>query len=227
MRTITSSGSRMSGSGTFSTRTSRLPCQATAFTGLARRLLVDPGLEHAAGGDLREELVGLRLLVERLIHQVPDAVEAAVVGELPRCAVGGDLVMLDALRRADQGCVAGHRVATHADHLLALGDETLHPLANLGRHRDAELAKGFLDATHMATCLVEVVLERVAELLVMRGLGHLRERTDELSLGAVQIFELLLQDVFERMESHVLSPFESDFRLGVPRLSKWQTAEPE
>src|SRR2546430_17683379 len=102
MRTITSSGSRMPGSGTFSTRTSRLPCQATAFTRLARRLLVDPGLEHAAGGDLREELVVLRLLVERLIHQVLDPVEAALVGQLPRRAVGGDLVVFYALRGVDQ-----------------------------------------------------------------------------------------------------------------------------
>src|SRR5690242_18750425 len=104
---ITSSGSRMPGSGTFSTRTSRLPCQATAFTGLARRLLIQPGLEHATGGDLRQELVGLRLLVQRLVHQVLDAVEAAVVRELPRRAVGSDLVVLDALRRTDQGRVAG------------------------------------------------------------------------------------------------------------------------
>ena len=45
MRTIASVGSSMIGSGTVSTRTSRLPCQATAFMSVAPRRsgLVDPG----------------------------------------------------------------------------------------------------------------------------------------------------------------------------------------
>ena len=37
MRTIASVGSSIVGSGTVSTRTSRLPCQVTAFTSAGRR----------------------------------------------------------------------------------------------------------------------------------------------------------------------------------------------
>src|SRR5262249_22585747 len=98
---------------------------------LARRLLVDPRLEHAARRDLRQELVRVRLLVERLVHQVLDVVVAAVAGELTRGPVARDLVVLDALRGADQRGVLRHRVAAHGDDLLALGDEALHPLADL------------------------------------------------------------------------------------------------
>src|SRR3954452_2923933 len=211
MRTITSSGSRMAGAGTLSTPTSPLPCQATAFTGLARRLLIDPGLEHAAGGDLRQELVGLRLLVEGLVHQVLDAVVAAVTGELPGRAVGGDLIVLDALRRSDQRRVLGGRIALHLAPLLALGDEALHALADLGRARDTDLAECLLDALQMIVRLLEMVLECLAELVVARCLRHLRQRGGQLRLGAVQILELLLQDVFERIEPHVSSPFRVVF----------------
>ena len=140
----------------------------------ARRLLVDPGLEHAAGGDLRQERVGLRLLVERLVHQVLDPVEAAVVGKLPRGSVGRDLVVLDPLGSGDQRGVGSHRVAAHLDRLLALGDESLHPLADLGRVRDSELAERLLDAVQVPARLLEMVLEGLAKRVVMRRHRHLR-----------------------------------------------------
>src|SRR5262249_38275242 len=96
--------------------------------------------------------------------------------------------------------------AAHRHHVLALGDEALHALADLGRVRHTELGERILDAFQLAARLREMVLERVSELLVVRSLRQPRERHDEVRLGAVQIRELLLQDVLERMEPHVISP---------------------
>ncbi len=45
--------------------------------------------------------------------------------------------------------------------------------------------------------LLEVGLECLAELVVMRRLRHLRQRCDQLRLGAVQVLELLLQYVLQ------------------------------
>ncbi len=179
-----------------------------------------PGLEHAAGGDLGQERVGLRLLVERLVHQVLDPVEAAVVGKLPRGAVRRDLVVLDPLGGGDQRGVARHRFAAHLDHLLALGDEALHSLADLGRVGDSELAERLLDAVQVPARLLEMLLEGLAKLVVMRRLRHLRERRHQLRLGAVQILELLLQDVLQRIEPHVLFSFSI-------RISRWGSAPVE
>ena len=63
--------------------------------------------------------------------------------------------------------------------------------------RDAELAERLLDALQVAARLLEVLLEGRTQLVVMRSLCHLRQRVDQLRLGAVQILELLFQDVFE------------------------------
>ena len=152
-------------------------------------------------------------------HQVLDAVVAAVVRELPCRAVRGDLVVLDAPRGTDEGGVLGDRVATLPHQLLAFGDETLHGLALLGRHRNAELSERLVDPRQVPARLLEVVLERVAELVTVRRLRHLRQRQDQLLLCAVQILELLVQDVLERMETHVVSPLRVVCPPDVPRLS--------
>src|SRR5438128_2405506 len=84
----------------------------------APSLLVDPGLEHAASRDLRQQLVGVALLVESLVEQVLRIAEIELVGERTRRAVGGDLVMLDALRRRDQRRVFDDGITDRGDDLL-------------------------------------------------------------------------------------------------------------
>jgi hypothetical protein len=117
--------------------------------------------------------------------------------------------VLDALGGADQRSVLRGRVAVLLHHLLAFGDEPLHCLAHLGRRRDAELAERLVDPLQVTARLLEVVLDGLPQLVVMRRLRHLRQRLDELLLGAVQILELFLQDVIERMEPHEFLLFES------------------
>jgi hypothetical protein len=83
------------------------------------------------------------------------------------------------------------------NHLFTLGDEALHPLADLGRGADADLAERLLDALQVPFRLLEVGLEGLAELVVMRRLCHLRQRCDQLRLRAVQVLELLVQYVLQ------------------------------
>jgi hypothetical protein len=48
--------------------------------------------------------------------------------------------------------------------------------------------------------LLEVLLERAAELVAAGGAGHLRKRFEQLLLGAAQIAELLGEDVLDGCE---------------------------
>src|SRR5205085_3243917 len=113
-----------------------------------RRPLVDAGLEHAAGRDLRQQLVGVALLVQRLVEELTRVREIELVGERAGRAVGGDLVVLDALRRRDERGVLDRRVAARRDRLLALGDQALHPFAFL-LQRAADLPADLLEPADM------------------------------------------------------------------------------
>src|SRR5581483_6995770 len=110
------------------------------------RLLVDAGLRQAARRDLREELVGVALLVERLVEEVLRVVVAELAGQGPRRSVRRDLVVLDALRCGDERCVLrGGVPAARLDDLFALLDEALHGLAFLAVPAFAELPEDLLD----------------------------------------------------------------------------------
>src|SRR5206468_10803927 len=123
----------------------------------------------AAGRDLREELVRARLLVERLVEQVSRLTEVELAGERARRAVGGDLVVLDALCGADQRRVADGGVAPAGDDLLPFRDQALHALARLG-DRAADLGTDLLEPANVVARLFQVVLERLPQLIVRGGL---------------------------------------------------------
>src|SRR5581483_10533722 len=66
------------------TRVRASPASADAEAGLHCGLLcalVDARLEHAAGRDLRQQLVRVRFLVERLVEQILRVAEVELVGE--------------------------------------------------------------------------------------------------------------------------------------------------
>src|SRR5205085_2148724 len=75
--------------------------------------------------------------------------EVEFAGERLRRAVGGDLVMLDALRGGDQRGVLRGRVAVGLDDLFALGDQPLHRLADLAGGALAHLAEDLLQPVHV------------------------------------------------------------------------------
>jgi len=119
--------------------------------------------------------------------------------------------VLHALGRADQGCVLSGRIAAPLHELLALRDQAPHGHAVLGRHRDAEFPEGLVDAPQVLARLLVMMLDGLTQLVVMSRLRHLRKRHDELLLRAVQILELRLQDVLERVEPIGFLLFESYF----------------
>src|SRR5919109_1202882 len=92
-------------------------------------LLVDPSLEQAAGGDLRQQLVGVALLVESLVEEILGVAEVELVGERPGGAVARYLVMLNPLCGGDQSRVLDGRVTTCGNDLFALFDQAAHPFA--------------------------------------------------------------------------------------------------
>src|SRR6266540_6185739 len=72
-------------------------------------LLVDTGAKHSPGSDLRQKLVGVGLLVERLIEDVSRIVETELVGERRGGSVARNLVVLNALGSGNQGRILRQR----------------------------------------------------------------------------------------------------------------------
>src|SRR5262249_4447787 len=77
-----------------------------------------------------------------------------------------------------------------------------HPLALVG-HRAADLAADVLEPANVVARLLEMVRERLTELARRRRLRQLRQRAHELLLGAVEIRDLVLEQISERLKLHV------------------------
>ena len=59
-----------------------------------------------------------------------------------------------------------------------------------------------VEALDVAFGLFEVFLEAGFEFFVRRGFRHFWQRFDELILGAVEVFEFVVEEVFESVEFH-------------------------
>ena len=116
--------------------------------------------------------------------------------------------MLHALGCPDQAGVADIRVAAGGNHLLAFANETPHALADLRRHGPAEPGDDVVEPADVVAGLLEVMLERLLQLVVGCRRSQLRKCVDQLRLGAVQVGQLLDEEVVERGELH-RSPFKS------------------
>src|SRR4029453_3590549 len=57
----------------------------------------------------------------------------------------------------------------------------------------------FLQAIHLLLCLLEMVLERQLETLGVGGFRDLRQRLDELTLGAQEVAQLLYQKLLNHL----------------------------
>ncbi len=103
--------------------------------------------------------------------------------------------MLDFLSRADQGGVHDGLFGLRHD-LLALLEQAFHARTLLALDLDAELLADLFKALRMPAGLVEVILKGLAQLLSGGRFGHSGKRLDDLVLGAVQIFDLVLKQGF-------------------------------
>src|SRR5215213_2655697 len=148
MRTIASVGSSMIGSGTLSTRTSRLPCQATAFmfgrsskSGSAvcptrtaeRRTQPGSGTRRGPALGAREDLVDHGALgVRVVVGGVPLLARQLPLGVLIEAAVAGVVAQPVAEQQADPGRVA----AVRQD--VDVGVEVRRPVHPVPRLADAD-----------------------------------------------------------------------------------------
>jgi hypothetical protein len=65
------------------------------------------------------------------------------------------------------------------------------------RQRLAKFLSNFLEAFHVNLGLFEMLFEAGLQLLVRRSLGHFRKRLQQLVFGAVEIFNLVKEKIFE------------------------------
>src|SRR5215218_9306647 len=172
MRTIASVGSSMIGSGTLSTRTSRLPCQATAFMSGAPRKFGFGSLPYPASG--RATLALARRPLARAAHDLRDHRALGlrvVIRRLPLLAREASLRLLV---EAPVGGVVAQPVA----------EEEARPrgLAALGEDVDVDVLA--LGAVHAVTLLadadgVAVRLERGAVRRLVVGVGDGDQDVDD------------------------------------------------
>jgi len=90
---------------------------------LAVSPLVETRDDEPSRRELRQEFVGLALLVERLAEKVARDAQVELIGERTRCPVHRDLVVLDALRRGDQSDVLHISAAIGLDDCANLADQ--------------------------------------------------------------------------------------------------------
>lgn len=119
-----------------------------------------------------------------------------------RRAIAGNLIMLDALRSADEAGIPHIWAGLFSDQLRAFFHKTLHGLACVPAKACAHALGNFFQTVHMAARLVQVDLQISAQLGVGGRPGHARQRGDDLFFSAVKVAELMLQQVFEGVEFH-------------------------
>ena len=157
-----------------------------------------------AFGELGQFFICGALFFESLAENVCGFVVTKTSSESARGAVPGNLVVLDALRRADESGVAHGVLGVFVDHVAAFFDEALHGLALVAGKGQAEIFADFFEALDMALGLFEVLLEAGFQVFVRGGLRHFWQGFHELRFGAVEVFEFLVEKVCERFEFHAM-----------------------
>jgi hypothetical protein len=111
---------------------------------------------NGARGDLRQQLVGLFLLVQRLGEQLSGFLVTQQLSERDGRTVAGDLVVLDLLLTDDQPGRYHLGVAVLFHHLLVLFEQAFHALAVMAGRFFAELLEDRLQAFDLALGLLNV-----------------------------------------------------------------------
>src|SRR5690606_19618405 len=122
-----------------------------------------------------------------------------------RSAIGRHLIVLDALRRADQGRIESRAGLTLLHDGVALLDQALHALTGMTGDGDAEILADLLDPGEVPFRHLEVLLDGLLQFRAAGGLGKFRQSLDQLLLRAVKVFEVVLEYIFEVGERHASS----------------------
>lgn len=161
------------------------PPEATSDQGgpaMPRRGLPD-SVDHPFGqGPVMESRV--RAACGRWLH-------ARGSGHWHLCGVAGVLVVLHLLRRADECDVAHRTLVDLLDQIIALLHYALHRRALDALELDACQLHDLIYAPELAARLLEVVAERLCQLLIGSRARHLGQRAGHLLLGTVGVREFM------------------------------------
>src|SRR2546421_294425 len=153
---------------------------------------------HGRFRDLRQELIRFLLFLERLLEQLRHALIPERLRQRPRGTVGGDFVMLNFLRGANDGGILGGLFKILFQQLFAFGDDAGHALASLAGFL-AELAEDFLKASDVLLRDRQVLLEGLPQLRRGALLDHLRQCFENLLFGIIEIFHFIGEQLLQRL----------------------------
>lgn len=160
------------------------------------------GLVDRGAGEFGEFLVVFFFLFEGRGEEFHGRGVAEAFGKGAGGAVAGDFVMLDALGGANEASIADVGVGILADEVLAFFDEAFHGLAGVSAEAEAEIFADLFEPVDVAFGLFEVVLEALLQFGVGGGAGHLRQRLHQLFLGAVEVLQLVVEEVIQGVQFH-------------------------
>ena len=140
--------------------------------------------------------------VERLLQQPRFVGTVEAVRVRAGAAVGRHFVMLDALRDADDRCIAGVRCRGFSQTIVGFLNNPGEPGATLRRHLLAPVREDQLEALEVETRFVAVLRQRFLQFRRVCRIGEARQRPNQLPLRVVQVAKLVEVEVLQRCDSH-------------------------
>ena len=110
--------------------------------------------------------------------------------------------MLDALRGGDQGRIDDGARSFRLENFPALLDQALHCLAFLAGELPSQTLTGLVQSFDVPPRFIQMIGDRFLETGRRSLLGHLRQRLDELRFGAMEVLELIFEQLGESGHFH-------------------------
>ena len=108
-----------------------------------------------------------------------------------QAAVGGNLVVFDLLRGADQRGVDGRGAFEVGRDFVALFQQSHGGIARFRFGFHAERLEDLFELPHLAFGFLQVRLERFLQVIAGRGLDHLRQRLDDAVFGVIHVRQFI------------------------------------
>ena len=165
--------------------------------GLEPRIVVDVRL-----GELGEVAIGAPLLVERLLQQ-PRFVEPVEPARVrARASVGGNFVVLDALRGADDRCIARVFCRRLIQTFVGFLNDPRKAGACFRTPPFAPVREDQLEPLEVEARFLPVFFQRFPQIRRARGLDEPRQRPENLRFSVVQVGKLVEVEILERGDCH-------------------------
>ena len=168
-----------------------------AEVGFDARVVVDVGFRH-----LGQPPVRTPFFVECFLQQPRFVGTVETPRVRARTAVRRDLVVLDALGRANDRRVAGVVCRGFSQTIVGFLNNPGEPGATLRRHLLAPVREDQLEALEVETRFVAVLRQRFLQFRRVCRIGEARQRPNQLPLRVVQVAKLVEVEVLQRCDSH-------------------------